>query len=88
MTQVHPTAIIHPSAQIDEGVQIGPHSVVGPEVVIGAGTVLHNHVTIQSLTTAVADEFNELERVDMAAEKTAASRSPINPTPAGISVTM
>ena len=51
MTQIHPTAIIHRSAQIDESVLIGPHCVVGPEVIIGARTVLHNHVTVQSLTT-------------------------------------
>ncbi len=57
MTQIHPTAIIHPSAEIEDSVLVGPHSVIGPEVVIGAGTILHNHVTIQSLTTIGRDNM-------------------------------
>ncbi len=51
MTKIHPTAIIHPTARIDPSVEIGPHCVIGEEVHIGEGTVIHNHVTIQSLTT-------------------------------------
>jgi UDP-N-acetylglucosamine acyltransferase len=51
MTNIHPTAIVDPSAQVGEDVVIGPYCVVGPDVVIGDGCLLHNHVTIQSLTT-------------------------------------
>lgn len=51
MTKIHPTAIIHRTARIDPSVVIGPHCVIGEEVKIGQGTVIHNHVTIQSLTT-------------------------------------
>ena len=32
------------------GVEVGPYCVIGPDVVIGEGTVLHNHVVIESLT--------------------------------------
>lgn len=49
--KIHPTAVVHPSAQLDEDVAIGPYCVVGAGVRIGAGTVLHNHVTIQGPTT-------------------------------------
>jgi UDP-N-acetylglucosamine acyltransferase len=48
---VHPTAIIDPTARIAPSARIGPYCVVGPEVEIGEDTILHNHVTIQSLTT-------------------------------------
>ena len=44
--------------------------------------------TIQSDTTAVADELSELESVDIAAENTAAISKPMSPTPFGISCTM
>ncbi len=55
MAKIHPTAIVDPSARIAESVQIGPCCVVGPDVSIGAGTVLHNHVTVQTLTTIGRD---------------------------------
>ncbi|MCH8822393.1 MAG: acyl-ACP--UDP-N-acetylglucosamine O-acyltransferase [Planctomycetes bacterium] len=51
MSNIHPTAIIHQTAKIDPSVEIGPHCVIGEEVEIGQGTVIHNHVTIQTLTT-------------------------------------
>lgn len=51
----HPTAIVDPSAKIADSVEIGPYCVIGPEVVIGAGTVLHNHVIVQALTTIGED---------------------------------
>ncbi|MHC5003720.1 MAG: acyl-ACP--UDP-N-acetylglucosamine O-acyltransferase [Planctomycetota bacterium] len=51
MARTHSTAIIHPSARIDDSVEIGPYCIVGPEVTIGAESVLHNHVTVQALTT-------------------------------------
>ena len=34
----------------------------------------------RSFSAAVADEFNELDKVDMAAAKTAASVTPVKPT--------
>ncbi len=55
MAKIHPTAIIDPSAQLADSVTIGPYCVVGPEVAIGAGTALHNHVTVQALTTIGRD---------------------------------
>jgi UDP-N-acetylglucosamine acyltransferase len=51
MPKIHPTAIIDPSAELADDVVVGPYCVIGPQVVVGAGSVLHNHVTIQSLTT-------------------------------------
>jgi len=50
MSQIHPTAIIEPGARIAPTARIGPYCVIGPEVEIGEGTVLHNHVTVQSFT--------------------------------------
>jgi UDP-N-acetylglucosamine acyltransferase len=47
MPTVHPTAIVDPSSHLDKGVSVGPYCVIGPNVRIGAGSVLHNHVTIQ-----------------------------------------
>lgn len=55
MQTIHHTAIVHPSARIAPGVSIGPYCVIGPDVVIGSGTVLHNHVTVQALTTIGRD---------------------------------
>ena len=49
--KIHPTAVVHHSAQLDEDVSVGPYCVVGAGVRVGAGTVLHNHVTIQGPTT-------------------------------------
>ncbi len=51
MALIHPTAIVDPTAEIADSTEIGPYCVIGPQVVIGGGTVLHNHVTIQALTT-------------------------------------
>ena len=51
MAHIDPTAIVDPTAQLADSVRIGPYCVIGPEVSIGDGTVLHNHVTIQALTT-------------------------------------
>lgn len=51
MAKIHPTAIIDPSAELADSVEIGPYCVVGPQVIIGEGTILHNHVTVASLTT-------------------------------------
>ncbi len=51
MPKIHPTAIVDPSARLAAGVEVGPYCVIGPEVVIGEGTILHNHVTLQCLTT-------------------------------------
>lgn len=51
MSKIHTTAIVDASAQLAEDVEIGPYCVVGPNVEIGARSVLHNHVTIASLTT-------------------------------------
>jgi len=47
MATVHPTAIVDPAAHLEADVVVGPYCVVGPNVRIGAGTVLHNHVTVQ-----------------------------------------
>lgn len=55
MPTIHPTAIVHPAAQLAESAQVGPYCVVGPDVAIGAGTILHNHVTIASLTEIGSD---------------------------------
>ena len=55
MPAIHPTAIVDPSAEIDDDVEIGPYCVIGPEVKIRRGTVLHNHVIVQSLTTIGED---------------------------------
>ena len=51
MPTIHDTAVIDPSAKIHDSAEIGPYCVIGPNVRIGADTVLHNHVTIQRLTT-------------------------------------
>lgn len=51
MATIHPTAVVHPAATLGAGVEVGPYCQVGPEVSLGDGTVLHNHVTIQALTT-------------------------------------
>ncbi len=58
MTTIHPTAIIDPSATLAESVVVGPYCVIGPEVRLGAGTLLHNHVIVQALTTI--GENNEI----------------------------
>ena len=55
MPTIHPTAIVDPAAGIAETATIGPYCVIGPEVTLGAGTVLHNHVIVQSLTTIGED---------------------------------
>jgi UDP-N-acetylglucosamine acyltransferase len=55
MPKIHPTAIIDASAEIADTAAVGPYCVIGPEVRIGRGTVLHNHVIIQSLTTIGED---------------------------------
>ena len=55
MPTIHPTAIVDASAEIADTAAIGPYCVIGPEVSIGRGTVLHNHVIIQSLTTIGED---------------------------------
>ncbi len=55
MPTIHPTAIVHPSARIADSVRIGPYCVIEAKVTIGRGTVLHNHVIIQSLTTLGED---------------------------------
>ena len=52
---IHPTAVVDESAKLADSVTIGPYSVVGPEVSIGSGTVLHNHVIVQTLTTIGRD---------------------------------
>ncbi|MCI0362324.1 MAG: acyl-ACP--UDP-N-acetylglucosamine O-acyltransferase [Phycisphaerales bacterium] len=51
MATVHDTAIIDPTAHLADDVLVGPYCVIGPDVEIGEGTVLHNHVAIQSLTS-------------------------------------
>ncbi len=51
MPTIHPTAIIDASAKIADAVRIGPYCVIGPEVTLGTGTVLHNHVIVQALTS-------------------------------------
>lgn len=55
MTTVHPTAIIDPTACLADSVVVGPYCVIGPDVEIGEGTVLHNHVTVQALTSIGRD---------------------------------
>jgi UDP-N-acetylglucosamine acyltransferase len=50
MSTIHPTAIVHPDSTIEDGAIIGPYCVVGPKVSVGAGTILHNHVVIDSNT--------------------------------------
>ncbi len=55
MTAIHPTAIVDTAANIADSVTIGPYCVIGPDVTLGAGTVLHNHVIVQSLTTIGKD---------------------------------
>lgn len=57
MPTIHPTAIIHRTANIAPTAEIGPYCVIGPEVEIGERTVLHNHVTVQSLTTIGEDNI-------------------------------
>src|SRR5687767_4503183 len=51
MATVHDTAIIDPTAHLADDVLVGPYCVIGPDVQIGEGTVLHNHVAIQSFTS-------------------------------------
>ena len=46
-------------------------------------TVAHQLMRDTGVTSAEADEFSELESVDMAAARTAASISPIRPVLAG-----
>lgn len=58
MSTIHPTAIVHDSATVADDVTIGPYCVVGPEVSIGTGTVLHNHVVVDS--RSVIGEDNEI----------------------------
>jgi len=58
MTTIHSTAIVDDRAELDADVCIGPYCVIGPEVRIGAGTVLHNHVTIEQWTSI--GEENEI----------------------------
>ncbi|MHC4220640.1 MAG: acyl-ACP--UDP-N-acetylglucosamine O-acyltransferase, partial [Planctomycetota bacterium] len=55
MPTIHPTAIVDATADIADTATIGPYCVIGPEVTVGPGTVLHNHVIIQSLTSIGAD---------------------------------
>jgi UDP-N-acetylglucosamine acyltransferase len=55
MPTIHPTAIVDPSAEIADTACIGPYCVIGPEVRIGRGTILHNHVIVQTLTTIGQD---------------------------------
>ena len=50
MPQIHPTAVIDPTAEIAEDVVVGPWCVIGPRVSIGAGTILRNHVVVESHT--------------------------------------
>lgn len=58
MTTIHPTAIVDPTASLAPSAMVGPYCVIGPKVTIGENTVLHNHVTVQSLTTI--GEGNEI----------------------------
>ena len=51
MATIHPTAIVDPTAEVAKTAVVGPYCVVGPHVKLGAGTLLHNHVTVQSLST-------------------------------------
>lgn len=55
MTTIHPTAIVDPTARLASGVVVGPYCVIGPDVEIGEGTVLHNHVAVQSFTSIGRD---------------------------------
>ena len=55
MPTIHPTAIVDASAEIADTAAVGPYCVIGPDVRIGRGTILHNHVIIQSLTTIGED---------------------------------
>ncbi len=55
MAKIHPSAIIDPSASLAASVEVGPYCIIGPEVVIDEGTVLHNNVVIQALTTIGQD---------------------------------
>src|SRR5688572_24005399 len=55
MATVHSTAIVDPSADLADSVVVGPYCIVGPEVTIDHGSVLHNHVAIQSLTSIGCD---------------------------------
>ncbi|MHC4217324.1 MAG: acyl-ACP--UDP-N-acetylglucosamine O-acyltransferase [Planctomycetota bacterium] len=55
MPTIHPTAIVDASAEIADTATIGPYCVIGPDVRVGRGTVLHNHVIIQSLTNIGQD---------------------------------
>lgn len=55
MSKIHPTAVIDITATIADDVEIGPYCVIGPEVSIDAGSVLHNHVTVQRCTTIGRD---------------------------------
>lgn len=57
MATIHPTAIVDPSANVDHSVTIGPYCIIGREVALGRGTVLHNHVVVQSLTTIGEDNM-------------------------------
>jgi UDP-N-acetylglucosamine acyltransferase len=58
MAKIHPTAIIDAAARLAGSAVIGPYCVIGPDVEIGEGTVLHNHVVVQSLCTI--GEENEI----------------------------
>jgi UDP-N-acetylglucosamine acyltransferase len=51
MATVHPTAIVDASARLAPSAVVGPYCIIGPEVTIGDGTILHNNVTVQALTT-------------------------------------
>ncbi len=55
MANIHPTAIVDSRAELDDDVVVGPYCVLGADVRIGSGTVLHNHVTVQRLTTIGRD---------------------------------
>jgi len=58
MPQIHPTAVVHKAAELADDVSVGPYCVVGDGVRLGAGTVLHNHVTVEGPT--VLGEENEV----------------------------
>ncbi|GAB4556047.1 MAG: acyl-ACP--UDP-N-acetylglucosamine O-acyltransferase [Phycisphaerales bacterium] len=49
--KIHPTAIVDRTAELASDVVVGPYCVIGSEVRIGAGSVLHNHVTVQERVT-------------------------------------
>lgn len=53
--RIHSTAIISPRAELDSSVVVGPYTVIGEGVRIGAGTILHNHVTVQGPSTLGRD---------------------------------